>query len=93
MCYKQKTRYDIMRLAAYRQYNRAILDSADCRKTGKLKRGYGVENVLRIPSENEGYRETHNALWDALDKLKIMQLLGCEIREYDVAYTYNLGRW
>ncbi|MCI8860506.1 MAG: hypothetical protein HFI71_13505 [Lachnospiraceae bacterium] len=91
LCYKQKTRYDIMRLAAHRQYNRAILDSADCCKTGKLKRGYGVENVLRILSKNERYRETHNALLDALDKLKIMQLLGCEIREYDVAYTYY--RW
>ena len=84
--------YDIMRLAAYRQYNRAIPDSADCCKTGKLKRGYGVEHVLRMLSKNEGYRETHNALLDALDELKIMQLLGCEIREYDVAYTYNLGR-
>ncbi len=34
--------YDIMRLAAYRQYNRAIPDSADCYKTGRLKRGYEI---------------------------------------------------
>lgn len=77
--------YDIMRLAAYRQYNRAILDSADCCKTGKLKRGYGVENILRMLSKNEGYNETHNAFLDAQDELKIMELLGCEIREYDIA--------
>lgn len=82
-----------MRLAAYRQYNRAIPNPADCYKTGKLKRGYGVENVLRMLSINEEYREIHNALLDALHELKIMQLLGCETREYDVAYTYNLGRW
>ena len=35
--------------------------------------------------KNEGYRETHNALLDVLDELKIMQLLGYEIREYDIA--------
>lgn len=83
--YSEYEWYDIMRLAAYRQYNRAISDSADCCKTGKLKRGYGVENVLRMLSKNERYRETHNALLDALDELKIMQLLGCKIREYDIA--------
>lgn len=77
--------YDIMRLAAYRQYNRAIRDSADCCKTGKLKRGYGVENIFRMLSKNDGYNEMHNSLLDAQDELKIMELLGCEIREYDIA--------
>ncbi|MCI8940650.1 MAG: hypothetical protein HFH12_11780 [Dorea sp.] len=77
--------YDIMRLAAYRQYNKAIPDSADFCKTGKLKRGYGVENILRMLSKNEGYNETHNALLDAQDELKIMELLGCEIGEYNIA--------
>ncbi len=37
-----------MRLAAYRQYNNAIPSSADCFQTGKLKRGYGVEDVLKM---------------------------------------------
>lgn len=36
-------------------------------------------------SKNEWYHETHNAVLDALDELKIMQLLGYEIREYDIA--------
>ena len=31
--------FDIMRLAAYRQYNPAIPDWADCCTTGRLKRG------------------------------------------------------
>lgn len=77
--------YDIMRLASYRQYNRAIPDSADCYKTGKMKRGYGVESILQMLSGNKGYSETHNALSDAEDELQIMQLLGHGIGEYDIA--------
>ncbi len=78
--------YDIMRLAAYRQYNRAIPRSADCYGTGRLKYGYGVENILKMLSDNKGYRETHNAVLDAEDELQIMQLLGHEISKYDAAY-------
>ena len=77
--------YDIMRLAAYRQYNRAIPTSADCYKTGKMKHGYGVENILRMLSKNWEYSETHNAVLDAEDELQIMQLLGHRINEYDIA--------
>lgn len=77
--------YDIMRLAAYRQYNRAIPDSADCYMTGRLKWGYGVEDILRMLSKNTRYRETHNALLDAEDELQIMRLLRCKISEYDIA--------
>lgn len=76
--------YDIMRLAAYRQYNWAIPSSADCYGTGRLKRGYGVENILKMLSDNKGYRETHNAVLDAEDELQIMQLLGHEISKYDI---------
>lgn len=77
--------YDIMRLAAYRQYNRAISDSAECCKTGRLKRGYGVEEVLKMLSQDTKYNETHNAVRDAEDELRIMQLLGHEIDEYAIA--------
>lgn len=77
--------YDIMRLAAYRQYNQAIPDSADCYKTGKLKRGYGVENILQMLRKNRRYSETHNAVLDAEDELQIMQLLGHELHEYEIA--------
>lgn len=78
--------YDIMRLAAYRQYNRAIPGCADCYKTGKLKQGYGVEDILKMLGENKRYRETHNAVLDAEDELQIMQLLGHKISEYDIAF-------
>lgn len=79
--------YDIMRLAAYRQYNRAIPTSVDCYKTGKMKHGYGVEDILKILSKNERYSETHNAVLDAEDELQIMQLLGHKISEYDIAFV------
>lgn len=77
--------YDIMRLAAYRQYNRAIPDMAECFKTGRLKRGYGVEEVLKMLSQDTKYNETHNAVRDAEDELRIMQLLGHGIDEYAIA--------
>ncbi len=77
--------YDIMRLAAYRQYNRAIPCYADCYKTGKLKRGYRVEDILKMLSENRKYCETHNAVLDAEDELRIMQLLGHGIDKYNIA--------
>ena len=67
--------YDIMRLAAYRQYNHKIPATADCCSTGRLKRGFGVEPMLRLLSGSRTYYETHNALCDALDELEIMRLL------------------
>lgn len=76
--------YDIMRLAAYRQYNWAIPDAADCYKTGRLKRGYGVEDVLKMLGKNKRYRETHNAVLDAQDELEIIRLLGHEIGVYEI---------
>lgn len=74
--------YDIMRLAAYRQYNVKIPATADCCATGRLKRGYGVEAMLRLLSDNRTYRETHNAFFDALDELAIMRLLGHPLEAY-----------
>ena len=74
--------YDIMRLAAYRQHNPKIPAAADCFSTGRLKRGYGVEPMLRLLSGNRAYRETHNALHDAMDELKIMRLMGHPLQNY-----------
>lgn len=74
--------YDIMRLAAYRQYNHAIPRSADCCSTGRLRRGFGVEAILRMLSGDCTYHESHNALGDALDELTIMQLLGHPLSAY-----------
>lgn len=74
--------HDIMRLAAYRQHNPKIPSTADCCSTGRLKRGYGVEAMLRLLSDNHTYHESHNAFFDALDELEIMRLLGWEIGKY-----------
>ncbi len=74
--------FDIMRLAAYRQYNHRIPATADCCSTGRLKRGYGVEPMLQLLSDNHTYHESHNALFDAMDELEIMRLLGYPLSTY-----------
>ncbi len=74
--------YDIMNLAAYKQYNHKITDCDECYKTGRLKRDYGVEAMLRRLSGDNTYFETHNALYDALDELEIMRLLGYSTERY-----------
>lgn len=79
------TWYDIMKVAAYRQHNPKIRSYADCYGTGRLKRGYGVESVYRMLSEDLVYCEMHNALTDAIDELKIMRLLNHEIEKYALA--------
>lgn len=76
------TWYDIMALAAYHQTNPRIPSTAELCATGRLKRGYGVEPMLRLLSGNPAYRETHNALLDALDELEILRLLGHGLSEY-----------
>lgn len=74
--------YDILRLAAYRQHNPKIPPYWECCSTGRLKRGYGVEPMLRLLSGRSNYRESHNACHDALDELEIMRLLKHRITDY-----------
>ena len=59
-----------------------MIAGGDCCSTGRLKRGYGVEAMLRLLSRNRTYRETHNAFFDAMDELKIMALLGHDLSRY-----------
>lgn len=75
------TWHDIMRVAPYRQYNNKIPADA-CGPSGRLRRGYGVEGVMRILMGWQGYRESHNALCDAIDELQIMQLLNQPLDVY-----------
>lgn len=74
--------FDIMKLAAYIQYNPKIPRGADLCSTGRLKTGYGVQSIMRMLSGDYTYFETHNALKDSLDELKIMLLLGHPIYRY-----------
>ena len=76
--------HDIMRIAAYNQYNSKIPPETECCKTGRMKRNYGVEPMTRMLSGRH-YVETHNALQDAIDELRIMELLGLEIEVYQKA--------
>ncbi len=77
--------YDIMRLAAYRQFNAAIPDDFPCCKTGRLKTNYGVEPIMQMLTGNRYYHEVHNAVEDAVDELKIVELLGKAVEEYGIA--------
>lgn len=83
--------YDIMKLAAYRQFNPKIPDGAECYRTGRLKSGYGVEAVCRMLSGNARYRELHNALTDAADELEIMRMLGHGAAVYSNAEINGCG--
>ncbi len=76
--------YDIMKIAAYRQYN-AKIPPEECYQTGRMKRNYGVESMIRLVAGDNGYHETHNALKDAQDELRLMKLLGVDLKEYSHA--------
>lgn len=77
--------FDIMKIAAYKQFNPKIPDNADCCGTGRLKRNYGVEPIMRLLSGNQRYNEVHNAICDAINELEIMNLLDYTIEEYNCA--------
>ena len=73
---------DIMWMSAYKQFNPSIPDDAEINKSGRLKRGAGVEPTMRRLRRDMSYHETHNALLDALDELEIMRRLGHSIEQY-----------
>jgi hypothetical protein len=73
--------HDIVRMAAYKQYNSSIPANAECCGTGRLKRGSTVQNILNMFAETD-YMELHNALTDAQDELRIMSYLRHSISKY-----------
>lgn len=74
---------DIMDIALYKQHNSRLPVKASFYGTGRLKRGGSVEGLLRM-MDNPRYQETHNALQDAKDELRIMELIGKPVEEYFV---------
>ncbi|MBR0516067.1 MAG: hypothetical protein IJJ89_04445 [Eubacterium sp.] len=74
---------DIMKIAAYRQYNKFIPKQTECLRTGRLKKGYTVEGVLNMMIEN--YKETHNSYFDASDERRIVELLNLDMALYESA--------
>ena len=73
--------FDIMKVAAYKQHNKHLPKDAEYCSTGRLKRGYTVEDILYYLSK-KWKSETHNAVLDAVDELKIMDLLRLPINNY-----------
>ena len=73
--------HDIMKKAAYKECNPMLPKYADFCSTGRLKSGYGVESMMRIFGE-QNYCETHNALEDAIDELRIMKYLDYSVGLY-----------
>lgn len=68
--------HDIMRIAAYKQYNGKIPDDIECHShSGRIKRGFGVQPIYRMVTGNTDYKEKHNGYHDAEDELVIMQKL------------------
>ena len=77
--------HDIMKMAAYKQFNNRIPETAPCCKTGRLKSDYGVEAIYRLLSGDRRYMEKHNGWYDAVDELKIMEMLALPIEVYEHA--------
>lgn len=77
--------FDIIKIAAYKQYNKKIPSYADCWSTGRLKQDFGVEPMMKMLSHRRRYSEVHNAICDAVDELLIMKLLGLSYESYQIA--------
>lgn len=74
---------DIMKIAAYKQYNPIIEKlKIPCSKSGRIKAGYGVEPMLQMLSGDRSYREIHNAYYDAYDECRIVGYLAKELSVY-----------
>lgn len=83
--------HDILKIAAYRQYNHKITADMECCTTGRLKRNYSVQAIYKLLSNNESYNEKHNAIYDAIDELAIMRMLDQPVSLYEEKATIKIG--
>lgn len=72
---------DILPVAANRNFNTKLPDNCEYFSTGLLKHGRGVQNVMRLIYSRD-FTELHNGLTDALDELKLMQLINQPLSVY-----------
>lgn len=77
--------FDIMKIAANKQYNDKIPDNVECWRTGRMKRNYNANAMMQLLSGICDYAEVHNALYDAADELEIMKLIGKSLDIYECA--------
>lgn len=82
---------DIIKVAAYKQHNKYLPKRAEYCGTGRLRSGYGVEEMMHHITKTWNYSEKHNAVTDAEDELKIMELLGRDIQYYRAAQAVQRG--
>lgn len=83
-CLSELNKYtwrDILPVAANRNYNDKLPDNCEYFKTGLLKHGRGLENVMRL-IYFRAFTEHHNGLTDALDELQLMRLIGQPLQVY-----------
>ncbi|MDO6829813.1 hypothetical protein [Mesomycoplasma ovipneumoniae] len=73
---------DISIFAKSKQFNKHIPLNVELTKNGDLKRGWNAENIYRMLTKDQSYVETHNALLDAMEELRIMELLGLDIETF-----------
>ncbi|WP_167871266.1 hypothetical protein [Mesomycoplasma hyopneumoniae] len=73
---------DISIFAKNKQFNKYIPLNAETSKNGDLKSGWNAENIYRMLTKDKNYFETHNALLDAIDELRIMELLNLNIETF-----------
>ncbi|MDW2906243.1 hypothetical protein R7V41_00710 [Mesomycoplasma ovipneumoniae] len=73
---------DISIFAKSKQFNKHIPLNAELTKNGDLKSGWNAQNIYRMLTKDQSYIETHNALLDAMDELRIMELLGLDIETF-----------
>ncbi|WHF53473.1 hypothetical protein [Mesomycoplasma ovipneumoniae] len=66
----------------FKQFNKHIPLNVELTKNGDLKRGWNAENIYRMLTKDQSYVETHNALLDAMDELRIMELLDLDIETF-----------
>lgn len=74
--------YDILKIAAYKQFNPYLPEDEEYCGTGRLKKDYNAERLYKLLSGNAGYKEMHNAFQDACDELAIMRMMKVPLDVY-----------
>jgi hypothetical protein len=76
--------YDIMKIAAYKQYNKYLPQNIEYLENGRIKYGYGIKNIMEYLTQTYFFYTNH-ALYDVLDEIRIMKMLELNIEEYNQA--------
>lgn len=80
---------DIMGPCQYRQYNPFLPTYLKTFKTGKVPRGYKVDDLLKSIGGRQRTYEIHNALTDAFDELYVMYSLNHPVSLYEEFGTFT----